>query len=89
MRVNPHSQQIIQMSRSPLPGVVVRESSPDADKIALKIILYQNKIKEARIIGLFSLGTGMRIVYNVVVPVTAERLSINWAKENPPSKSAG
>ena len=30
-----------------------------------------------------------RIVYNIVVPVTAERISINWAKENPPSKSEG
>ncbi len=37
MRVKPHSKQIIQMSRSPLPGVVGRESSPKADKIALKI----------------------------------------------------
>ncbi len=36
-RVNPHSQQIIQMSRYPLPGVLRRESSPEADKIALKI----------------------------------------------------
>ena len=30
-----------------------------------------------------------RIVYNVVVPVSAKRLSINWAKENPPSNSTG
>ncbi len=37
MRANPHSQQIIQMSRSPLPIVVGRDSSPKADKIALKI----------------------------------------------------
>ncbi len=37
MRANPNSQQIIQMSISTLPGVVVRESSPEADKIALKI----------------------------------------------------
>jgi len=37
MRANPHSQQIIQSSISPLPGVVVRESSHQADKIALKI----------------------------------------------------
>jgi len=45
MRVNPHSQpekagQIIPMSISPLPGVVGRESSPEADKIALKIYLF-------------------------------------------------
>ncbi len=37
MRVKPHSKQIIQMSISPLPGVLMRESSPKADKIALKI----------------------------------------------------
>jgi len=42
MRVNPHSQsekpgQIIQMSISPLPGVLMRESSRQKDKIALKI----------------------------------------------------
>ena len=37
MKVNPHSQQIIQMSISPLPSVVVRESSRQKDKIALKI----------------------------------------------------
>jgi len=42
MRQNPHSQsakagRIIQMSISPLPSVVVRESSRQKDKIALKI----------------------------------------------------
>ena len=37
MRVNRHSQQIIQMSISPLPGVLRRESSHQKDKIALKI----------------------------------------------------
>jgi len=47
MRVNPHSQQIIQSSISPLPGIVGRaqahqgwagrKSSRQADKIALKI----------------------------------------------------
>ena len=45
MRANLHSQsakpgQIIQMSRSLLPGVVVRESSLEADKIDLKIYLF-------------------------------------------------
>ncbi len=37
MIVNPHSQRIIQMLKSPLPGIVVRGSSPKPDKIALKI----------------------------------------------------
>jgi hypothetical protein len=37
MRVNPHSQQIIQISCSLLPGVVRLKSSPEMDKIALKI----------------------------------------------------
>ena len=37
MKVNPHSQQIIQMSISPLHRVVGRESLSEADKIALKI----------------------------------------------------
>ncbi len=37
MRVNPHSQRIIQISCSLLPGVLRRKSSRQMDKIALKI----------------------------------------------------
>ncbi len=37
MKINPHSQQIIQRSISPLPSVLRRESSHQKDKIALKI----------------------------------------------------